>query len=312
MPPNSQQGVCYYSVLVFLMILVWNVRGAVGKEFSLTLKAMKKNIKPKIVVLLETRCSGSVAQKAIKKWGFRHQILEEARGMSGGIWILWDEESFKIDVINQQEQFIHCLISGLGCRPWLFTAIYASPRENERKMLWTELEALSKNSPLPWMLAGDFDDIQDASEQRGGTMVNEQKCSRFLDSINGCGLKDLGSEGPKFTWRGPLMRGSSRLFKRLDRGLCNSEWRQEFGEATVRVGARINSDHHQLHIFLQPRGTTLKNWPFRFEAAWLQHQDFKQLVCTHWNEENMTWRELEKFQPLLQEWNSSIFGHIAK
>lgn len=79
------QGVCSFSVLKFIMILVWNLRGAIGEDFSLTLREMKKNLKPKVVVLLETRCSGAVAQKAIKKWGFRNQILEEARGLSGGI-----------------------------------------------------------------------------------------------------------------------------------------------------------------------------------------------------------------------------------
>lgn len=124
-------------------------------------------------------------------------------------------------------------------------------------------------------------------------MVNESKCSRFLDSINSCGLIDLGSEGPKFTWRGPLTRGSSRLFKRLDRGLRNSEWRQEFGEARVRVGTRINFDHHPLLIFLKRRSTSPKSHPFRFEAAWLHHQDFKKFVSSNWNKENMIGQELD-------------------
>lgn len=62
------------------MILIWNVRGAAGREFGLTLKEIRHKAKPKIVVLLETRCSGTTASKVIKRWGFKHQVVEEARG----------------------------------------------------------------------------------------------------------------------------------------------------------------------------------------------------------------------------------------
>lgn len=209
------------------------MRGAAGREFSLTLKNFRKNVKPKILVLLETRCSGTVASKVIKKWGFKHFILEEARGLAGGIWILWDDDDVKLQVLMQTTQLIHCRVSGLGGRPWAFSAIYASPREAERKCLWDDLFQLSVATSEPWLLAGDFNDIKDASEQRGGTQPSPRRCRNFLDNINKCSLIDLGADGPKYTWRGPVTQLASRLFKRLDRGLCNVEWRTEFGDARV-------------------------------------------------------------------------------
>ncbi|KAI9126920.1 hypothetical protein K1719_002516 [Acacia pycnantha] len=41
-----------------------------------------------VVVILEPRISGALANKVIKNWGFKHSIRKEAEGFSGGIWIL--------------------------------------------------------------------------------------------------------------------------------------------------------------------------------------------------------------------------------
>lgn len=211
------------AIFVSLTIVVWNAHGAAGRAFSLAIKDLCRNWKPDIVVLVETRCSGERAQEVIKRLGFKLQIIEEGAGMSGGIWILWNNPLIKISVLAQKTQFIHCLVTGVGNRPWCFTAIYGSPREQERKSLWDDMWEISKNCPLPWMLAGDFNDIKDPVEQKGGESVNENKCQRFLDNINRCRLIDMGSEGPRYTWRGPITSHTAMLYKKLDRGLCNAE-----------------------------------------------------------------------------------------
>lgn len=198
--------------------------------------------------------------------------------MSGGIWILWDDPSIQIQSICQKQQFIHCLMVGLGTKPWCFTAVYGNPREQERKHLWEDLWEISKNTSLPWMLAGDFNDIKDPSEQKGGNFANENKCRKFFDNINRCKLIDLGSEGPRYTWKGPITQHASRLFKKLDRGLCNVDWRTTFQEAVVTVGTRVQSDHHPLIISLTGKQKSFGERPFRFEAAWLKHQDFKKFI----------------------------------
>lgn len=92
----------------FLMILVWNVRGAAGKDLWYAVKELKARHRVQIVVLVETRCSGISAQRAIKGMGFKFQIVEEARGMSGGIWVLWNDENINISVQESSKQFIHC------------------------------------------------------------------------------------------------------------------------------------------------------------------------------------------------------------
>ncbi|XP_028797046.1 uncharacterized protein LOC114752466 [Neltuma alba] len=117
--PESQQG-------------VWNARGAAGSDFGHAMKDMKRRLKPSLVVLVETRCSGINAQKVIKRMGFKYQEIVEATGMSGGIWILWDDENITLRVLEKHHQFLHCEVNGLKGSEWLFTAVYASPRAAKR------------------------------------------------------------------------------------------------------------------------------------------------------------------------------------
>lgn len=294
------------------MIITWNERGAAGKAFSAAVKELKRRFNPTILVLVETKCSGETTQKVISKMGFKFQAIVEAQGMSGGIWVLWNDQASKITVLQQHKQFLHCSIEGLGKFSWYFTAVYASPREIERRELWRELGIIARNLQGPWLLAGDFNDIKAVNEQRGGKEVNEQKCKWFYDDIASCQLIDHGTEGPRFTWRGPKVNHIGRLYKKLDRALCNAEWRTKFGEAKVRVGPRTQSDHHPLIIKLSNADSEKGCRPFRFEAAWFTHKDFKEFVATKWNQNDEVWVALQQLEGELNHWNHNIFGHIKK
>lgn len=294
------------------MIVVWNARGAAGKDFGSTVKEFKRKFRPSLVVLVETRCSGERAQQAIKRMGFTHQLIVEAQGMSGGIWLLWNEAHLKITALKTHKQFIHCTIEGMGKCVWSFSEVYASPREMERKDLWTELELISRSTRGPWLVAGDLNDIISKDEQRGGTEPVERKCKRFKDYIESCNLIDLGSEGPRFTWRGPMVNHGTRLFKRLDRALCNRDWKLQFGDAKVTVGPRILSDHHPLLIQLEARRDSIGERPFRFEAAWLTNAEFKDTVKSKWRLEDKAWVALRALEADLKVWNVDTFGHIRQ
>lgn len=50
-----------------------------------------KEVRPRIVVLLEPWISGITADEVCAKLGRRNWIHSEAVGFSGGIWVLWEE-----------------------------------------------------------------------------------------------------------------------------------------------------------------------------------------------------------------------------
>ncbi|KAI9127170.1 hypothetical protein K1719_001729 [Acacia pycnantha] len=134
----------------------------------------------------------------------------------------------------------------------------------------------------PWLLAGDWNEISTCREQKGGGRVNEGRCRRLRDWIEGSRLIDLGAQGPFFTWRGPKWSGHERVFKRLDHCLCNMEWQELFPDPMVKAGVRVTSDHHPLIINTCPESDMRREKPFRFEAAWLKHSDFRNFFLTKW------------------------------
>ncbi|GMP76488.1 hypothetical protein CsSME_00033136 [Camellia sinensis var. sinensis] len=86
----------------------------------------------------------------------------------------------------------------------------------------------------PWLIAGDFNDISGHNERRSFSQSyhSGQSC-KFLGQINRCGLMDLGCTGSKFTWTNNKKKLANTM-ERLDRALCNTEWRTLVPEGTVR------------------------------------------------------------------------------
>ncbi|KAI9083412.1 hypothetical protein K1719_034626 [Acacia pycnantha] len=242
-------------------LTVWNCRGAASKGFAAVLRDMRKRYKLDVVVILEPRINGTTANRVIKSWGFQYSVRREAEGFSGGIWILWNQEDLLVDVIEMQDQFIHCRL-GVGSKEMLFTAVYASPNEQRRHRAWDRLLHLSLEITEPWLLVGDYNDIKSPLEQKGGGRVNEARCRGFNSWIQNCNLIDLQASGPFFTWKGPQWEGLERVYKRLDRCLCNVAWQTQFQDADIRIIPRVCSDHHPILVKLESEQRRSKVIPF--------------------------------------------------
>ena len=95
------------------------------------------------------------------------------------------------------------------------SAIYASPRLAERRLLWDNLIKVAELHALPWIMAGDFNEVLIGEDKFGGHLINFQEC------LNACGMIDLGFFGPQFTWtnRQPF---TQLVQERIDRVLINT------------------------------------------------------------------------------------------
>lgn len=56
-------------------------------------------------------------------------------------------------------------------------------------------------NPLPWLCAGDFNEILFHHEKEGGVPKNQACLDRFKEALEDCDLHDLGFAGDVFTWR---------------------------------------------------------------------------------------------------------------
>ncbi|XP_061371646.1 uncharacterized protein LOC133314221 [Gastrolobium bilobum] len=114
--------------------------------------------------------------------------------------------------------------------------MYASPREEERHEMWNDVYQFSQNMSTPWVVAGDFNGIKDASEKKGGSQVDRAKCGRFFEFLDSCLVDELRCFGPKFTWQGPKWNHLDRVYKKLDRVCVNLAWRTAFQNSELMVG----------------------------------------------------------------------------
>lgn len=55
----------------------------------------------------------------------------------------------ELSELSSTEQEIHAIVSSTSNSPWLLSAIYASPRLAERRMLWDNLETVAGLHSLP-------------------------------------------------------------------------------------------------------------------------------------------------------------------
>uniref|UniRef100_A0A6N2N2Q5 Endonuclease/exonuclease/phosphatase domain-containing protein n=1 Tax=Salix viminalis TaxID=40686 RepID=A0A6N2N2Q5_SALVM len=205
-------------------------KGAGSREFCAVMKDLRKTHNFHIMAIVEPRVSGVKADKIVEQLNFESSCRVEAQGMSGGS--------------NEK---------------WLFTVVYANPNAILKKQCFEEVAKLASGVRLPWMVIGDFNEILMADEKIRGAAVDNQRCYHFARWVQECQLIDLGSKGPKFTWRGG----------------CRND---------VLVLPRYKSDHHPILVELKEMGTRISNSerPFRFEAAWIHHNEFAKFLEVNW------------------------------
>ena len=137
---------------------------------------------------------------------------------------------------------------------------------------------------VPWLCAGDFNEILYQHEKEGGVLRPQAQMDRFREALVDCELQDLGFEGDVYTWRNNNRRAQGYVRERLDRALANMEWRAHFATVQVLNGDPRHSDHRPVIISTERK--EVRNGggrkAFFFEAAWLEEENCEEVVREGW------------------------------
>ena len=83
---------------------------------------------------------------------------------------------------------------------WILSAVNASPRLEERTILWNNLATVAESHNLPWVIAGDFNKPLNSNDKFGGREISITRSLLFKECLDKCNMIDLGFSGPRFTW----------------------------------------------------------------------------------------------------------------
>lgn len=101
------------------------------------------------------------------------------------------------------------------------------------------------------------------------------------------------------------------ISRRLDRGLCDDNWRLNFPEATVEHLVRRKSDHNPLLLRCTNNVSVPSGRPFRFLAAWCTHEEYPDIVRgAWWSSGGSVSNALKNVRNESIIFNKNVFGNI--
>ncbi|XP_062013360.1 uncharacterized protein LOC133729796 [Rosa rugosa] len=260
-------------------ILAWNCRGIVNHETQRALVDMVHARNPSLIFLAETLTQPDLLNSIKTRLGFEGCICYQAEEESQGVALLWSADI----TVNFQSSSPHHIDVEVGKKGssdlWRFTGLYGFAARTQRHQTWNLIRTLAGEAcALPWLMAGDFNEILCQLDKSGGPPRAAGAMDDFRGTMNSCGLYDMGYYGSRFTW-------SNRFTKeRLDRAFQSTLWRESFPFSRVLTLPPSDSDH--CPILIEVSAERLQPWQalrrFRFEELWHQYPKCTEIIKQCW------------------------------
>ena len=158
-----------------MSLLVWNCRGlgnpCTGKELGDLVRAKD----PSVVFIAET-WADKARLKVLKNTLLFDEMFVVPRINRGGGLVLFWKNSIKVSVKTSSRNHIDSIIGEGSVGAWRFTGFYGEPVTHMRHESWELLQSLNRSFNLPWLVAGDFNEIISNSEKKGGIIEAMLRC----------------------------------------------------------------------------------------------------------------------------------------
>ena len=269
---------------------------------------------PAVLFLAETWADDDRLSKICDDLHFDEKWVVPRVTRAGGLALLW-KNTMQIDVDSSSLNHIDVIVNKGKEDSWRFTGIYGFPEASRKSDTWNLLRNLHRKYTLPWLCAGDFNEILLSQEKLGGGLRSAAAMNEFREVVDDCGFMDLGYVGKKYTWRGK--RGDTMVLERLDRALATHSWLAQNPATRVHCFRSNVSDHYP--IIINPEGVADRPCkPFRFEHMWLKESGCGDTVKEAWlspspvSSSPLMHEKIKLCGIKLIEWSKRSFGSVRK
>ncbi|KAL9689163.1 hypothetical protein QQ045_033596 [Rhodiola kirilowii] len=239
--------------------------------------------------------------------------IPAAEGRSGGLVLMWTED-VEVDLNNLSSYHIDVEVRGLADYEFQLTLLYGRPRADDRMESWNLLRRLRRDSDMPWVVLGDFNEIMFSWEMKSKNTRPHWQMRNLRDCLEECGLVDLGFQGEVFTYSN-RRKGEEEVKAWLDRAVANNGWRRLFPYALIKHVFANSSDHVPILLCVKRNKVMRHHRMNRFEPMWLRHEKFKEVVREFWlevHEDPPIMDKLKHCMSRLASWSSREFGKVGK
>lgn len=123
-----------------------------------------------------------------------------SNGLSGGLALYW-HESLYMDIKEINESWFDAYIRVSPNDPiWRVTPVYGEPRVENWHLVCGAIRQLHAQDDMSWLVAGDFNEAMWAFEHMSVTPRPPGQMLALRDTLETCGLIDLGFSGIPFTY----------------------------------------------------------------------------------------------------------------
>ena len=293
-----------------MKVMAWNVQGAKKHQIREEIRVINQTHRPDLLFLIETMVSEQTTRKLIAKLGFEHFDFVSPHNHSGGIWVLWNNVNIHANVLLKEDRAIHMLV--LDCdiqKLSVISGIYAPAQSGQKDSFWQHLADLNAVVDSPWCLIGDFNELEDLSEKRGGSALSKSHCRRlpqFLRTIHGSSIL---VQGRSFTWKKRVH--GHLIYERLDRAIGRQDWLRMYPDAFITSGPFTCSDHSYVYLQTSAPSLAIKRTPFRFQPNWNHYEGVHSIVKKQWSKRvngSLMFRFAQRLKAIkkdLKRWSST-------
>jgi len=113
-----------------------------------------------IMFILETLVSFINIRSILPKTGFEHFDYVDPVNHSGGIAVLWNNDSIHVSILRKDQRAIHILVHDTGNNQnVIVSGVYAPAQVRDKDSFWNQLPQFNSVFDLPWCLIGDFNEM---------------------------------------------------------------------------------------------------------------------------------------------------------